>query len=89
MDTLPPKNTKRWVKSRKLAVVSAIENGELTDQQACEMYSLSHEELMSWKKMLQKYGPEALRTTHLKRYRKRDIQHQTFQIVHDENRSWH
>lgn len=67
---LPPPNTERWVKSRKLAVIKAIENGVLSDEQACLRYNLSQEELDSWKRALNRYGPGALRTTHLNRYRR-------------------
>lgn len=69
---LPPPNTERWVKSRKLAVIKAIEGGLLSDEQACQRYSLTPEELESWKKALNRHGPGALRTTHLNRYRRAD-----------------
>lgn len=69
---LPPPTTQRWVKSRKMAVIKAIENGVLTDEQACQRYSLTAEELESWKAALTKHGPGALRTTHLNRYRRAD-----------------
>ncbi len=69
---LPPPNTQRWVKSRKLAVIKAIEKGLLTDQQACQRYSLSQEELDSWKEALNRHGPGALRTTHINRYRRNE-----------------
>ena len=69
---LPPPNTQRWVKSRKLAVIKAIQTGVLTDEQACMRYSLSQEELDSWKSALDHYGPGALRTTHINRYRRQD-----------------
>ena len=67
---LPPPTTQRWVKSRKLAVIKAIERGVLTDEQACQRYSLSQEELDSWKRALNRHGPGALRTTHINRYRR-------------------
>lgn len=66
---LPPADTERWVKSRKVAVIQAIQAGHLTEEQACERYNLSPEELQSWKRLLKRHGPDALRTTHLKRYR--------------------
>lgn len=69
---LPPPTTQRWVKSRKLAVIKAIESGVLTDEQACQRYSLSQEELDSWKRALNRFGPGALRTTHINRYRRND-----------------
>lgn len=66
---LPPPQTVRWVKSRKMAVIRAIESGVLTDQDACQRYGLSEEELSSWKGMVRKFGPDALRATHLRQYR--------------------
>ena len=69
---LPPPNTQRWVKSRKLSVIKAIENGLLTDDEACARYDLTAEELDSWKAALTRHGPGALRITHLNRYRKTD-----------------
>ncbi len=68
----PPANTQRWVKSRKIAVIKAIDSGALSDEQACSQYNLSQEELDSWRKALNKHGPGALRTTHLNRYRRSD-----------------
>lgn len=70
---LPPADTERWVKSRKVAVIQAIQAGHLSEEQACERYNLSLEELQSWKRLLKRHGPDALRTTHLKRYRAVDI----------------
>lgn len=69
---LPPPTTQRWVKSRKLAVIKAIEDGILSDEDACRRYSLSQEELDSWKSALNRHGPGALRTTHINRYRRAD-----------------
>ena len=69
---LPPPNTQRWVKSRKLAVIKAIETNVISDEQACLRYNLSQEELDSWKRALNRYGPGALRTTHINRYRRQD-----------------
>lgn len=76
--TLPPADTKRWVKSRKKAVVDAIAHGQLTDEEACARYDLCPEELASWKHMIDRFGPDALRTTHLKEYRQQDV---SFHII--------
>lgn len=73
---LPPPNTQRWVKSRKLAVIKAIERKVLSDEEACKRYSLSQEELDSWKAALNRHGPGALRTTHINRYRRADTRPQ-------------
>lgn len=80
-DELPASNTKRWVRSRKLAVIKAIDAGVLTEEDACTRYNLSPEELSSWRFMLQEFGPDALKTTHLKQYRDQYIDHQNFQII--------
>ena len=77
---LPAPNTQRWVKSRKLAVLNAIDRGALTEQEACKTYNLSEEELTSWRRLSKNHGPEALRTTHLKRYRNIDLRDQSFHI---------
>lgn len=73
---LPPPNTQRWVKSRKLSVLKAIERGLLSDEEACKRYSLSQEELDSWKAALNRHGSGALRTTHINRYRQPDNEKQ-------------
>ena len=66
---LPPKNTSRWVARRKAAVVTAVECGLIEPKEACEMYSLSSEELESWVTAMSKHGTGALRVTSMQRYR--------------------
>lgn len=83
---IPPRDTKRWVKSRKLAVVNAIQAEAITKEEACERYGLSPEELSSWFRLIENHGPDGLRTTHLKRYRAKDIMEQSFQLS-EENHS--
>jgi len=46
-DLPEPKNV-RWVKSRKLIVVAAVQAGLLTIEDACARYELSREEFLSW-----------------------------------------
>lgn len=79
-DDLPSTSTTRWVKSRKLRIINAIEEGRITKEQAMEAYNLSAEELSSWYRMVKTHGPDALRTTHLKQYRKEDLKDQSFQL---------
>lgn len=69
MSDLPPRDTKRWVASRKAAVVAAVRQGLLTDEEACERYALSLEELDSWRGALEEHGVGALRTTRIQLYR--------------------
>jgi hypothetical protein len=66
---LPPKDTKRWVASRKAAVVAAIRQHVLSEKEACERYGLSLEELESWRSALEEHGVGALRATRIQLYR--------------------
>lgn len=77
---LPPPNTTRWVKSRKLSVIKAIEDDRITKELAMEAYNLSAEELSSWYRLIKIHGPDALRTTHLKQYRSQDLKDQSFHL---------
>jgi len=66
---LPPKQTKRWVASRKARVVLAVEHGLLDRDEACEIYDLSAEELSSWVKNARAHGIAGLKTTATQKYR--------------------
>ncbi len=68
-DKLPPANTKRWVIRRKAQVVSAVENGTISLEQACERYSLSVEEFLSWQRAIEEHGLRGLRATRVQQYR--------------------
>jgi len=66
---LPPKDTQRWVARRKLAVVQAVFSGLISGQEACEMYSLSEEELENWCRSARTHGTRGLKVTSIQRYR--------------------
>ena len=66
---LPDPKTRRWVASRKNAVVRAVDAGLLSMEQACERYGLSEEELDAWRKAVADFGIGALKTTSLQKYR--------------------
>jgi hypothetical protein len=68
-DSLPPPNTKRWVIRRKAQVVSAVENGSISLEHACERYSLSIEEFLSWQRSIEEHGLRGLRATRVQQYR--------------------
>jgi len=68
-EPLPPPNTKRWVIRRKAQVVSAVENGAISLEQACERYSLSVEEFLSWRRAIEEHGMRGLRATRVQQYR--------------------
>ncbi|MEL6509143.1 MAG: DUF1153 domain-containing protein [Pseudomonadota bacterium] len=67
---LPPKETIRWVSSRKAAVVKGVAFGLISMEQAMERWSLSEEELREWTEALTLHGEGALKTTALQHYRK-------------------
>ena len=66
---LPPQETRRWVASRKAAVVRAVRHGLLTQEQAMEYYALSSEELEEWLRAVSSHGEEALKATLIQRFR--------------------
>jgi hypothetical protein len=66
---LPPANTRRWVASRKAAVVRAVRYGLLTKEQALDHYALSDEELQSWVVAETVHGEEALKATRVQKFR--------------------
>lgn len=66
---LPPPETRRWVASRKAAVVRAV-NAELMNRaEALERYALSDEEFSEWETAVAEHGESALKATALQRYR--------------------
>lgn len=66
---LPDRSTRRWVARRKAVVVQAVNGGLLTEEEACQMYNLSTEELHSWRIAMETHGARALRATALQKYR--------------------
>lgn len=70
MVNLPPPNTKRWVVRRKAAVVAAVRSGAITIEEACRVYQLSEEELLSWERAFEIHGLPGLRATRVQQYRR-------------------
>ncbi len=66
---LPPARTRRWVASRKGAVVAAVAHGLITRASALETYALSEDEFAEWENAVRMHGQDALKTTALQRYR--------------------
>lgn len=66
---LPPPDTRRWVASRKLAVVRGVAYGLIPRRDAMETYGLSEEEFDSWVTAVALHGEGALKVTALKTYR--------------------
>jgi hypothetical protein len=69
IDSLPPRETKRWVVRRKAEVVAAVRGGLLSLEEACARYTLSVEEFLSWQRLIERHGLAGLRTTRIQDYR--------------------
>ncbi len=68
-EDLPSPDTRRWVIRRKAAVVSAVQRGLISQEEACTRYSLSLEEFQSWQEAIAKNGMAGLRVTRTQQYR--------------------
>ena len=66
---LPPVGTRRWVASRKAAVVRAVTSGLISRDEAKELYGLSDEEFEGWLAAVANHGEAALKATTIQRYR--------------------
>ncbi len=66
---LPPANTKRWVASRKAAVVRGVAYGLITKREALETYRLSDDEFNEWVTAVSTHGQEALKATAIQKFR--------------------
>ncbi len=69
VDNLPPRDTVRWVIRRKAEVVTAVRNGLISMDDACERYRLSVEEFLNWEKLVSAHGMRGLRITRTQVYR--------------------
>jgi len=66
---LPSTNTKRWVIRRKAEVVAAVRGGLLSLDEACERYTLTVDEFLSWQRSIDRHGLAGLRATRIQDYR--------------------
>jgi len=66
---LPPNDTRRWVASRKAAVVRGVLYGLITQAEAQKRYGLSDEEFVEWCQAIANHGEEALKATAVQKYR--------------------
>jgi len=66
---LPSETTRRWVASRKAAVVRGVTFGLISKEDALERYSLSEEEFTQWVHAVANHGEDALKTTSTQVYR--------------------
>jgi hypothetical protein len=75
-ENLPPRNTTRWVASRKAQVVAAVGSGMITIEEAMARYNLSLEEFYSWQRAMDRGGVGALRIASSQRERGERKHHQ-------------
>ena len=66
---LPKAETRRWVASRKAAVVRGVVYGLLSQKEALERYQISEEEFMEWVRAVSEHGEDALKATATQKYR--------------------
>jgi hypothetical protein len=60
---------RRWVIRRKAEVVAGVRAGLLSLEEACQRYTLSVEEFLSWQRLIDRHGMRGLRVTRLQDYR--------------------
>ncbi len=66
---LPAPDTRRWVASRKAAVVRGVAAGLISREEARDLYGLSDDELDAWAMAVERHGEAALKATALQKYR--------------------
>lgn len=66
---LPAPDTQRWDTKRKAQVVAAVRNGQITIEQACDIYAMSMDELLTWQSLFDRYGAKGLMATRVKEFR--------------------
>ena len=65
---LPPETTRRWVASRKAAVVRGVVYGLISQSDALERYQISEDEFLEWVRAVTEHGEAALKATALQKY---------------------
>lgn len=74
---LPDPDTRRWVASRKAAVVRAVNGGLISRSEATDTYGLTDEEFDAWNDAVSTHGEAALKATTLQRYRQPEVDSDT------------
>jgi hypothetical protein len=69
LQDLPPRDTLRWNIRRKAEVVAGVRVGLISLDEACQRYTLSVEEFLSWQRLIERHGLPGLRATRLQDYR--------------------
>lgn len=58
---LPPRNTRRWVASRKAAVVRGVMYGLISEENVQKNYGISSDEFQEWVRAVSLHGEGALK----------------------------
>ncbi|MEO0389762.1 MAG: DUF1153 domain-containing protein [Pseudomonadota bacterium] len=66
---LPEASTRRWVASRKAAVVRGVLYGLINQDEALKRYALSAEEFQEWVRAVSLHGEKALQATATQKFR--------------------
>lgn len=66
---LPPATTRRWVASRKAAVVRGVAYGLISQSDALQRYQISQDEFHEWVRAVSEHGEDALKATTIQKYR--------------------
>lgn len=66
---LPPKDTRRWVASRKAILVHAVNHGLIPLSEVLERYGLSEEEFHLWASAVSRHGVAGLKVTAIQKNR--------------------
>jgi hypothetical protein len=72
VEDLPRPDTQRWVIRRKAEIVTAVQGGLLTLDEACNRYGLTADEFMTWQASFDRYGISGLKIKHFDHYRRRE-----------------
>jgi hypothetical protein len=70
-DLPSPGTQERWVIRRKALVVAAVRGGLLSLQEACNRYTLTVDEFLSWQSTIDQHGLAGLRATRIQQYRQK------------------
>lgn len=70
---LPGPDTRRWVASRKAAIVRAVAAGLIARPEALQRYGLSEEELAEWERAVLDHGIGGLKVTRSRRAGEEDL----------------
>ena len=68
IDLPDPSPNLRWVISRKAQLIAALDAGFLTLEEACARYSLTVEEITSWRSRMGRHGLRGFRATGIQQY---------------------